>query len=72
MGNCGGIIPKGIDTDNLAEEFYRRLMVCHRNLGNNADAVKTYNRCRSLLQAELGIEPSPETMAVFSAIIHVQ
>ena len=38
------------------------------NLGNNADAVKTYNRCRRLLQAELGIEPSAETTAVFSSI----
>jgi LuxR family transcriptional regulator, maltose regulon positive regulatory protein len=60
---------KGIETDSLAEEFYRRLMVCHRNQGNNADAVTTYNRCCRLLRAELGIEPSTETMAVFSAII---
>jgi DNA-binding SARP family transcriptional activator len=59
---------KGIETDGLAEEFYRRLMVCHLNLGNNADAVKAYNRCRRLLRAELGIEPSTETMAVFSLI----
>jgi DNA-binding SARP family transcriptional activator len=60
---------KGLDTDNLAEEFYRRLMVCHLHLGNNADAVKTYNRCRRLLRAELGIEPSSETTAVFSSIM---
>jgi DNA-binding SARP family transcriptional activator len=60
---------KGIETDSLAEEVYRRLMVCHLNLGNNADAVKTYNRCCILLQAELGIEPSPETTAVYSSII---
>jgi DNA-binding SARP family transcriptional activator len=59
---------KGLDTDNLAEEFYRRLMVCYRNLGKNADVVKTYNRCRSLLQAELGIEPSPETINVYSSV----
>jgi two-component SAPR family response regulator len=63
---------KGIETDRLAEEFYRRLMVCHLNLGNNADAVKTYNRCRRLLRAELGIEPSMETIAVFSSIIQKQ
>jgi DNA-binding SARP family transcriptional activator len=63
---------RGIETDGLAEEFYRRLMVCHLNLGNNAAAVKTYNRCRGLLRAELGIEPSAETTAVFSAIIQKQ
>ena len=72
MGKRGRDYTKGLETDNLAEEFYRRLMVCHLNLGNNADAVKTYNRCCQLLQAELGIEPSPETMAVFSAIIQLQ
>jgi len=60
---------KGLDTDNLAEEFYRRLMVCHLNLGNNVGVVKTYNRCCQLLRAELGIEPSAETTAVFSSII---
>jgi DNA-binding SARP family transcriptional activator len=60
---------KGVETDTLAEEFYRRLMSCQRSLGNHADAVKTYNRCRRLLHAELGISPSPETTAVYSSII---
>jgi two-component SAPR family response regulator len=63
---------KGLDTDHLAEEFYRRLMVCYRNLGKNADAVKTYNRCRGLLKGALGIEPSPETTAVYSSIMQTQ
>jgi DNA-binding SARP family transcriptional activator len=63
---------KGLDADNLTEEFYRRLMVCHLNLGNRADAVKAYNRCYQLLRAELGIEPSAETTAVYSAIIQKQ
>lgn len=63
---------KGIETDCLAEEFYRRTMACQRQLGNNADAVRAYNRCRGLLRADLGIEPSPETMAVYSAIMHKQ
>jgi tetratricopeptide (TPR) repeat protein len=60
---------KGIEMDRLAEEFYRRLMVCNLNLGNNADAVTIYNRCSRLLRAELGIEPSSETTAVFSSIM---
>lgn len=59
---------KGIEIDGMAEELYRRLMICYRNLGNNASAAKAYNRCRSLLQTEFGIEPSPETTAVYSAI----
>ncbi len=63
---------KGIETDSLAEEFYRRLMICQKRLGNHADAVRSYKRCRSLLQSELGIEPSPETTAVYTAIIQQQ
>lgn len=61
---------KGIETDSLAEEFHRRLMICQRQLGNHSDAVKSYQRCRSLLRTELGIDPSPETTAVYSAIVH--
>ncbi len=60
---------KGIETDNLAEEFYRRLMICQRQLGNHAETVRTYIHCSSLLRAELGIEPSPETTAVYSSIV---
>jgi ATP/maltotriose-dependent transcriptional regulator MalT/DNA-binding SARP family transcriptional activator len=60
---------RGIETDSLAEEFHRRLMICQRNLGNHSDAVKTYQRCRDLLKSELGIEPSPETTSIYSAIV---
>ncbi len=63
---------KGIEMDSLAEEFYRRLMICHLNLGNHADAAKIYNRCYRLLQVELGITPSPKTTAVYSSIIQKQ
>lgn len=60
----------GIETDSLAEEFHRNLMTCHCNLGNHAAAVRSYHRCRSLLRAELGIEPSPATTAVYSSIVN--
>lgn len=60
---------KGIDVDSLTEELYRRLMVCYRELGSRTDAVKTFNRCRRVLQSELGIEPSSETKIIYSSII---
>jgi len=60
---------KGLDTDDLAEEFYRRLMTCYQKLGNNAEAVRTYNRCRSLLQDHLGIGPSAGTEAVYLSML---
>jgi len=59
---------RGIEIDPLAEELYRRLMICQRQLGNHADLVRTFQRCRSLLHSELGIDPSPETASIYSSI----
>jgi DNA-binding SARP family transcriptional activator len=60
---------KGLDTDDLAEEFYQRLMVCYQKLGNNAEAVRIYHRCRSLLEENLGIGPSAGTQAIYSSML---
>jgi len=59
---------RGLNVDNLAEELYRRLMVCFQKLGNKAEAVKTYNRCRKLFEDQLGIEPSSETETLYFSI----
>lgn len=58
----------GIETEPLAEEFYRRSIDCQRRGGNHAEAATTYQRCCRVLLSELGIVPSPETTAVFAAI----
>lgn len=55
---------KGLEVDDLAEGFYQRLMVCHRRLGQAAEALVVYDRCRKVLSAVLGIPPSPETQAI--------
>jgi DNA-binding SARP family transcriptional activator len=60
---------RGINMDNLAEEFHRRLMICQMKLGNHSDAARSYLRCRELLKSDLGIEPSHETTAVYKALI---
>ena len=55
---------KALEADDLAEVFYQRLMVCYGNLGQKAEVQKVYIRCRSVLSAVLGIEPSPQTEAL--------
>ncbi|HOW53638.1 MAG TPA: BTAD domain-containing putative transcriptional regulator [Syntrophorhabdaceae bacterium] len=60
---------KGIDTDELAEEIYQHLMVCYREIGNNAEAARTYRRCRDKLRDGLGIKPSAQTEAIYSSIV---
>jgi LuxR family maltose regulon positive regulatory protein len=59
---------RALDVDDLAEEFYQRLMSCFRRLGRYAEAISVYRRCRNILAAELGIEPSAGTEALYRGI----
>jgi YVTN family beta-propeller protein len=51
------------------ESGYRRLMQAHAAAGNNAEALRVYERCRRLLADELGAYPSPETEATYLEIL---
>ena len=59
---------RGVEVDELAEEFHQGLMICHRELGRRANAVEAYHHCRKLLAAKLGIEPSPKTTAIYKTL----
>jgi len=59
---------RGLEVDNLAEELYRRLMLCHQRHGQKAEALSDYKRCEKILRAALGIEPSPETQALYKTL----
>jgi DNA-binding SARP family transcriptional activator len=58
------LLERALDADNVAETLYRSLMICYAQLGRNADATDTYDRCRRTLAATLHTEPSPETTAL--------
>jgi len=51
---------KGIDVDNLAEEFYQDLIRCYLADGRNAEALSVYHRLEKTFSS-LGVEPSPKT-----------
>ncbi len=55
---------RALELDNLSEALYRRLMICHREQGESAEAVNVYRRCRDMLSIVLGMKPSPETESV--------
>lgn len=55
----------GIGTDPLLESFYQRLMQLYLNLSRHADAANTYQRCRKALAFNLGVTPSPQTIALY-------
>ncbi len=60
---------RSLEVDELAEAFYRRLMLCYRELGRQAEAVDVYNTCKRVFNAELNIEPSPETKAIYERVV---
>jgi adenylate cyclase len=61
---AAALYSRALELDNLAEALYRRLMVSYRELGETAEALKVYRRCRDMLSIVLGLSPSPETEAI--------
>ncbi|MGI9331003.1 MAG: BTAD domain-containing putative transcriptional regulator [Gammaproteobacteria bacterium] len=59
-----------LEIDSMSELIYRRLMVCYERIGQRADALLTYERCRRSLQEGFGIAPSRETRAIVDDIKH--
>ncbi|MGB3095380.1 MAG: BTAD domain-containing putative transcriptional regulator, partial [Candidatus Deferrimicrobiaceae bacterium] len=55
---------RGLEVDELAEGFYRRQMICHQKLGQVAEGLAVYRRCKKTLASVLGVEPSSKTEAV--------
>lgn len=55
--------------DRLREEPYRHLMELFYRVGDRAAALREFERCESLLRAELGAELMPETLALRDAIV---
>jgi DNA-binding SARP family transcriptional activator len=61
-----------LQVNELAEDVHRQLMMLHMLSGDRPAALQQYRRCVSVLERELGIEPLPETRAVYTAIINNQ
>ncbi len=59
---------KGLETDNLAEEFYRNLMNCYLHLNMKAEGLAVYQRCKTLFSVVLGSTPSDATESVHNSL----
>lgn len=59
---------RGLETDDLAETYYQRMMRCYQRLGRRAEALAVYNRCKKTLAA-YGVEPTAETEAIHKELI---
>jgi DNA-binding SARP family transcriptional activator len=58
-----------IEIDNLAESAWRQLMEVLAREGRRSEAIAQYKKCQKILQEELGVDPSPETQALYEAIL---
>lgn len=63
------LLDQGIDAEPLAEALYRSRMRCQDALGQRAEALSTYRRCRQMLATVLGIEPAAPTRALYDALM---
>ncbi len=59
-----------LGVDEMAEDIHRRLMVLHLLNGDRPAALQQYQRCVAILKRELGVDPLPETRAIYEAIRH--
>ncbi|HUF84783.1 MAG TPA: AAA family ATPase [Acidimicrobiia bacterium] len=55
--------------DLLQEAAHRLLMQVHDAAGDRAAAVRAYHECVSTLRRELGVEPTPETTALYDRLV---
>lgn len=62
---------ESVGLEPYREHAYRNLMRAHHQAGDRAEAIRTYERCATLLEHELGVQPDPETVRLRDALLHV-
>jgi LuxR family maltose regulon positive regulatory protein len=55
--------------DPYREAAHQALMRCYYRLGDRAAAIRQYQACANVLREELGLDPTPETEALYLQII---
>lgn len=58
--------------DPLYEPAYCHLMRLHAQEGDRAGALRVYHQCMTLLQEELGVNPSPTTSKLYEELLTLE
>lgn len=61
---AANVYEQGLAGNVLAEPLYRALMRVQLQMGERAEVLRTFARCRDLLSSVLGVSPAPETLAL--------
>jgi predicted ATPase/DNA-binding SARP family transcriptional activator len=59
---------RALAVDELAEEMHRWLIALYAASGDQAAALRQFERCVLALERDLGVAPLPETRAVYDAV----
>ncbi len=62
-------LQRALDAEPTDEAAQRALIGLHQRAGNRARALQQYERCREVLETELGVEPAAETRALYEAVV---
>lgn len=65
-----GELERATDEFPLREGIARRLMIALYRTGRQADALRVFSRTRELLADELGLDPTPDLVALQTAILN--
>lgn len=69
LGRALGHARRRSDMEPLEEPGYRAVMELQAATGDRAGALRTFHRCASLLERELGIGPDPATVALYESLL---
>ena len=58
--------------DPASEETHRQLMRLYAASGRHSRALSQYKHLQQLLQSELGVEPMPETLALYEELVEAR
>ncbi|MBI1293420.1 hypothetical protein GC175_00495 [bacterium] len=61
-----------LELDPLREPAHQQIMQIHLNQGQRSDAIRQFELCRTVLHAELGIEPSAETFELYRRAVSTE
>lgn len=64
-----GFAQRQIEIDPLREPAYRQQMRILAKQGERSLALTTFERCRTVLREELGLDPEPETLSLHAQIL---
>jgi adenylate cyclase len=68
LDGAAAILERALEADDESDALYRQLMSCQLAQSRIAEGLALYDRCRAVLKAKAGIEPSAETEAVRNAL----